>query len=193
MSIAQIIEAGVVANAIAVDPSAVVSADGKNLTWDGGEYEAPEGLMLMMQEGAGIGWTLSDGVLVAPAAPSAPAPTKADLLAYAAQKRFEIETGGIVVDGTRIDTSRASQNMISNADRYAQASGVASVRYKAASGWITPAAAPLHAVALAVGAHVQACFDIEYDLDAAIEAGSITTMAEIDTPPAPIPAWPANS
>ena len=81
-----------------------------------------------------VGWTLAGGVLVAPDAPPASAPSKADLTAYAAQKRWQVETGGIVVSGAQIDTSRESQSMIANAFAYVQAIGAASVEYKTASG-----------------------------------------------------------
>lgn len=72
MSIAQIIENGVVVNVIAVDPAAVVSSDGKKLAWAGGEFDAPAGATFMMQDGAGIGWTLSGDVLVAPVVEAQP-------------------------------------------------------------------------------------------------------------------------
>ena len=35
-------------------------------------------------------------------------------------------------------------------------------------------------IALAVGAHVQAAFAVERDVDAAIAAGSVTTIEQID-------------
>jgi hypothetical protein len=75
MSIAQIIMAGVVVNVIAVDPAAVISSDGLKITWPGGEFDAPAGSKFMAQAGAGIGWTLVSGVLIAPPAPPAPPPS----------------------------------------------------------------------------------------------------------------------
>ena len=84
MSIAQIVEAGIVVNALAVDPSSVVAAGGSKITWPGGEYDAPAGAALIMQAGAGIGWTLSGGVLVAPVAVAPPqAQLQATLIAAA--------------------------------------------------------------------------------------------------------------
>ena len=155
--------------------------------------------------GAGVHFTLSEespdfgaltvpdsaASLVGPIVAATPAdavltPTKADLVAYAASKRFAVETGGIVVNGAQIDTSRESQSMIANAFAYVQASGAASVEYKTASGWVTMDAPTVKAVALAVGAHVQACFAAEQAVDAAISAGTITTTAQIDSA-----AWPA--
>ncbi|MGU3475628.1 DUF4376 domain-containing protein [Methylobacterium sp. D48H] len=115
---------------------------------------------------------------------------QADLVAYAATKRYAVETGGIVVGGAKVATDRDSQGMIGNAFAYVTASGAASVRFKAASGWIALSADQVKALALAVGAHVQAAFAAEDDLDAAINANppTVTTFAQIDAAP-----WPANA
>jgi hypothetical protein len=108
------------------------------------------------------------------------APIFVDLTSYAANARFLKETGGITVNGAAIQTDRDSQAMISNAYAYVTASGAASVSYKTASGFVTMDAATLKAVALAIGAHVQACFAIEGSVGAAIAAGSIKTTADVD-------------
>jgi hypothetical protein len=108
-----------------------------------------------------------------------------DLIAYAANKRWRVETGGIVVGGAHIDTSRDSQAMIANAYAYVTASGSSSIAFKADSGWVTLDPATVKAIALSVGAHVQSCFAIEQTVDAAILAGTISTTAEIDAA-----AWP---
>jgi hypothetical protein len=114
------------------------------------------------------------------------APTKADLAAYAAQKRFEIETGGITVNGQSIDTSRESQAMITGAYTYSQANPTEMIRFKAVTGWVTLDAATLATIATAVGAHVQAGFAVEADVAAAIEVGTIVSMPQIDAAD-----WPA--
>lgn len=108
---------------------------------------------------------------------AAPAP---DLYAYAAAKRYAVETGGIVLNGTRIDTSVASQSKIGNAYLLLQASGGASVEFKAESGFITLTADQFKTLALAVGGHVQACYAKEADVDAGVSAGTIKTIAEVD-------------
>lgn len=112
----------------------------------------------------------------------AEAPTPADLVAYAAARRFAAETGGVVVNGVTVATDRDSQSMVANAYAGMQAGGVASVKFKAASGWIELTADQMKAVALAVFAHVQACFSAEDGCDAGIHASppTITTFAEID-------------
>lgn len=103
-----------------------------------------------------------------------------DLYAYAAAKRYEVETGGITVNGATVDTSRDSQSMITGAYAYSQAHPEETIHFKAASGWVTLDAATLAVIATAVGAHVQACFAVEAAVAAEIEAGTITTTAEID-------------
>lgn len=104
----------------------------------------------------------------------------ARLAAYAADKRWRIETGGIVVNGAAIDTSRDSQAMISGAFAYSQANPDKLIKFKAATGWTTLDAATVAAIATAVGDHVQACFAVEEEVAAAIEAGTITSIEQID-------------
>lgn len=107
-------------------------------------------------------------------------PTTEDLLAYAAARRYEVETGGVVVSDIRIDTSRASQSMIAGAMAFAQVTNLATVEFKASSGWVTLTGDQLKAVAIAVATHVQRCFASERLVAAAIAAGTVTTFAEID-------------
>lgn len=133
---------------------------------------------------AEIGWVYDDGEFSAP--PPPPLPTKATLVAYAANKRWQVETGGIEVGGAQIDTSRDSQSMITGAYTWSQANPSEIVKFKAASGWVDLDAATLAAIATAVGAHVQACFAVEASVAAEIEAGTITTTAEIEAA-----NWPA--
>lgn len=144
-------------------------------------------------DAAQVGWlwdasqNAGAGAFTPPPPPSVGA---AELIAYAAAKRFAVEAGGITVGGAKIATDRDSQAMIGNAFAYVTASGAASVRFKAASGWVTLTADQVKALALAVGAHVQAAFAVEDDLDAAINASppTVTTTAQIDAAP-----WPANA
>lgn len=115
------------------------------------------------------------------------AATAAELTAYAASKRYAVETGGIVVDGVTVATDRESQAMLTGAAAYVATSGAASIRWKSAAGWVDLTAAQVTALATAVGAHVQAAFATEAEVDAAITAGTLTTTAEIDAA-----AWPPN-
>jgi len=118
----------------------------------------------------------------------APPPTVADLKAYAAAKRYAVETGGIIINEAEIDTSRDSQAMLTGAAAYVAANPDATVTFKATNGWVALSAAEVTAIALAVGAHVQACFAAEQAVDAAIDSETTTTTAEIDAW-----AWPSNS
>ncbi|MCZ7501274.1 DUF4376 domain-containing protein [Agrobacterium sp. ST15.13.015] len=113
-------------------------------------------------------------------APSIHAATQDELRAYSAVKRFAAETGGIVVNRVQIDTSRDSQNMIANAHSYIVNSGAASSRFKSRSGWIVLSADEVKNIALAVGAHVQSCFDREAEVDQLITAETINDFAMVD-------------
>ncbi|SCM73337.1 conserved hypothetical protein [uncultured Pleomorphomonas sp.] len=126
-------------------------------------------------------WSGTDWVAVASA------PTTAELVSYAAAKRYAVETGGVTVAGASIDTGRESQAMITGAYAYAHANPEANVSFKATSGWVILTAAEVTAIATAVAAHVQACFTAEKAIDDAIDAGTVTTTAEIDAW-----AWPSN-
>lgn len=113
--------------------------------------------------------------------PAVGAYTKAQLAAYAADARWRKEVGGIVVSGSPVATDRQSQSMLAGAHVYVQANPAATIRWKGTDGFTTLDAAGVTALALAVGNHVQACFAAEAEIDAAITAGLITTLAEIDT------------
>lgn len=125
-----------------------------------------------------VAYTQADLDEIAAAIAAAASPSA--LKAHAAARRYAREVGGIVVGGVSIDTSRESQAKIAGAHAYVQASPAATVDFKATSGWVTLTAATVTAIALAVAAHVQACFAAEKTVDAAIDAGTITTTAEVD-------------
>jgi len=115
-------------------------------------------------------------------------PSHRDLVTYAAYKRWQIETGGVKLNGMQIDTSRESQSLITGAWASAQLNPDFMARWKAADGsWLMLAAPQIAAIAAAVSAHVQSCFAAEADIDAQIEAGEIKTIEDIDAFP-----WPGN-
>ncbi|RAX42389.1 DUF4376 domain-containing protein [Rhizobium tropici] len=120
--------------------------------------------------------------------PVAPEITMADLVAYAAAKRFAVETGGIFVGGFSISTDRASQSLIIGAYNYVQANPDVTVKFKTAAGFVNLTAAQIMTVANAVGAHVQAAFAAESEIIAKISDGTINAPADIDAA-----SWPANS
>ncbi len=138
---------------------------------------------------AGCTWTAQDG-FVEPVTP-APDPTevKAQLTAYAADKRWRAETGGMTVGGMPIATDDRSKQMIIGARIAADADANWSTPWVAADGSIvTVDAATMIAISNAVLAHVGACFAIYAEVKADIEAGTVTTTAEIDAA-----GWPEAS
>jgi hypothetical protein len=130
------------------------------------------------QTDAALQDVLSPYGLVLPTATSA----SDSLVTYAAAKRYAVETGGITVNGAKIATDRESQAMIGNAFAYVQTASAPSVSYKSLAGFVTLTADQIKGVALAVGAHVQACFDAEAATVSKITAKkpSITDKAGVD-------------
>lgn len=161
--------------------------------WDGEtQYDPGDGLTLAIIQD---GWGVVDGKLAELAAPVSPPAPPIDLAAYAAAARYAKETGGITINDIQIDTSEESQNRISNAWALIQASGATTISYKAMSGFTTLTVDQFKAVALAVGAHVQACFAVEAAIDAGLSATppTITTTAQIDAALAAMDSVPAQS
>ncbi len=133
-------------------------------------------------------WPETPESLLSVVAGWSPEPAPVDLYAYAASKRYAIETGGIVINGMSITTDRASQSMITGAYSYVQANPTVTVKFKTAAGFVELTAEQMTAVANAVGAHVQASFAAEGEVTSRIVAGTITAKAEIDDF-----AWPSNA
>lgn len=108
-------------------------------------------------------------------------PPEADLIAYAAQKRWEKEVGGIEISGMYVHTDDRSKSLIMGARLAAEADPNFTTDWKAADGsFITVDAPTIIMISNAVLAHVASCFGIEAQVMAAIEAGAITEIAEID-------------
>lgn len=107
--------------------------------------------------------------------------TPVDLIAYAAQKRWEKEVGGTEVAGMPIFTDDRSKTLIMGARQAADADPGFTTQWKTAGGtFITLDATMIMAISNAVLAHVAACFVREAAVIAAIEGETITTTAEID-------------
>ncbi len=132
-------------------------------------------------------WPETPASLLAIVAGWSPEPAPVDLYAYAASKRYAVETGGIVLNGMRVMTDRASQSLITGAYNYVQANPDVLVKFKTAAGFVEVTATQMTVIANAVGAHVQAAFAAEGAVNAEIVAGAITTKVEIDAF-----AWPSN-
>ncbi len=103
---------------------------------------------------------------------------KAEKRAKISEARWRAETGGITLNGTEIATDRESQALLTGAVLKAKDDPAYSVRWKAKNGWFQLDSATLIAVADAVRAHVQACFDKEKQLQEQIDVAE--TAAELE-------------
>jgi hypothetical protein len=94
-------------------------------------------------------------------------------LAELAALRWEKETGGTTFNGMPIATDAVSQTKYIGAVVGAQIDPNAVINWKMADGaFVALDAQTVTAVAMAVRAHVQACFDREAELKAQIEAAA---------------------
>lgn len=91
-----------------------------------------------------------------------------------AARRYDAETGGITLNGMVIDTGRDSQALITGATVQAMLDPNYALRWKTPSGFIDLTAEQIIGVAVAVRAHVQACFDREAELQLALADGTFT-------------------
>lgn len=119
-------------------------------------------------------------------APWAPPPV--DLVAYLKAKRYAVEIGGITFGGAFIATDRESQAMVMGAYALASRDAERTFNWQTDSGFVTLTAAQIIATAVAVGDHVQSCFDVQAPLAAGIALETITTTAQIDAAD-----WPGSS
>lgn len=120
-----------------------------------------------------------------PTVPDEPLPPEPTLDELKAQKKAEIaaaryaaETAGTTVNGITIDTGRDSQALITGAAVAAMLDENYSLNWKTESGFIHLTAPEIIAVAQAVRAHVQACFDREAELCALVDAAE--TKEDLD-------------
>lgn len=125
------------------------------------------------------GDTFRDGAFVI----RAPDPLEINetLVQYLARRRWEVEVGGITVGGAPMATDDRAKLMILGKRTKAKEDPSGVTRWKVNAeefAWIPNTA--IIAVADAVEAHVQACFDAEAEILARIHPGEITTKAEID-------------
>lgn len=91
-----------------------------------------------------------------------------------ADRRFQAETGGAVVEGLAVNTERDSQSLLTGAAFAASLDPDYRIKWKTASGFAELTGEQVIALATAVRAHVQACFNREAELQAAVADGSIT-------------------
>lgn len=120
----------------------------------------------------------------------APVLSKDDLKGYAADKRWRVEIGGTPWGAYIVDTSRASQSKLI-AEFVALGSGLRTDGdgWKMSGGeWVLLTNAQMGAVCFAARAHVSNAFATEGGLIAQIDAGTVTTIAQIEAA-----SWPPNT
>lgn len=159
--------------------------DGNNLVAQivelesGALWQPPVGYFLGPDVGnPSIGDTWDGANYIAPAAPALPAPTVDELKSYAADVRWKKETGGTVVGGIAIPTDdRAKVLLLGAATSMAPD---ATAKYIVGNASVTLTGTQFAALYAGLVAHVQACFETQDVVISQIDAGTITTKAEID-------------
>jgi hypothetical protein len=109
-------------------------------------------------------------------------PTKQQLLDYAAAKRFDLEVGGIVSETYGpLPTDRDTRAIVGQTIQSIDLGIVtAPVNFKTPQGFVPLDRAAFVAIATEMADHVQSTFDKEGQVDAQIQAGTITTKAAVD-------------
>lgn len=103
------------------------------------------------------------------------------LLPKIAAYRYEIETGGITVDGVSVQTDRETQSKIMAARIKAQEDSTYSTKWKTPDGFVTLDASQILTIADAVHNHVQAAFETEATVEDEIKNGTLTTINDVKT------------
>jgi Domain of unknown function (DUF4376) len=100
---------------------------------------------------------------------------------HAAQRRWERETGGVELSGYLIATTRESQAQMSAANAYLQQSGQTFIHWKTLNlGFVDIDTATFVTMANGVSEFIQSCFNMESAIIAGIEAGTITSIEQIE-------------
>jgi hypothetical protein len=141
------------------------------------------------QAGPGDTINLTTGEVTPSTPPTPPLPTKDELRAHAAEKRWQVETGGVPWNGHVVATDRDSQSKLIatmvaiQAGLRANPSG-----WKMASGsFVSLTNEEMMTVIMAAHAHIAGAFDVEEMVLGLIESGAITRFVEIDGA-----SWPSN-
>nr|WP_047581392.1 DUF4376 domain-containing protein [Methylobacterium sp. ZNC0032] len=156
----------------------VQGPEGSELVAYDASYQASAGTILAASDEALPGWSYADGLFVGPETQGL---SKAELTARAADRRWRQEVGGITVAGVPVATDDRAKLMITGARVAAMADPDWSTVWHGADGQTYPVdAAAMVAISDAVQAHVNSGFATFAAVKAAIEAGTITTAADID-------------
>lgn len=152
---------------------------GDNIPADAVEISAEKHANLLNAQSSGQLITSDENGYPIAIDPLQPVRTTASLLADVAAKRWQVETGGILVAVHPIATNRESQAQLNSAYTSLKNGLIADTPWKAADGDFTLVTlAELEPVAQAVASHVRACFAAEQAHNEAISA--LQTQAELD-------------
>lgn len=99
---------------------------------------------------------------------------KQGLVSKIAARRYEAEVAGITIDGLTVETDDRSKLLINGAALEATIDPEYVMQWKTPGGFVELTGEQVIGIARAVRAHVQACFDREAELLAAVADGSIT-------------------
>ncbi|WP_295855908.1 DUF4376 domain-containing protein [uncultured Xylophilus sp.] len=149
-----------------------------------GFVEAPDAVI--------CGWVWNGSEFTPPPLPELTLPElQAALAAAATARRWEVETGGIVLpNGARINTARSDQDAITRVVANAAEAGIESFDFKSASGWLSLTLEQLRGIASAVARHVQACYGRErahHEAIAALQTAEDAEGYDVGT------GWPSNT
>jgi hypothetical protein len=126
-----------------------------------------DGLFFRITQETDGSWRLVEGEVVKePSLEVAP-----DYAQLVAVERYKREATGVTVAGLQIETTRDSQALIASTGLSAVLDPEYRCNFKTVGGFVEIGAAQIVAIAKAVRAHVQACFDRELTLLREIEAG----------------------
>jgi hypothetical protein len=140
----------------------------------------------------------ASGVLV-PYVP--PAVSQSRLVEYARSKRRNVINGGVSVnvaaDGmavvvANVNTSTEGRADLAGLAHLAASNTAFTTVWVHESGDITLDAVQIMTLATCVANFVDRSYQVLSGVIAAIQSGVITTFAQIEIPPQPIPAWPSN-
>jgi len=101
--------------------------------------------------------------------------TKEQRAELIADKRYQVETGGVEVAGYQIPTDRHTQQVLTAMYVKAKEDSEYAKRFKTSFGFLTLTSGQIIQIADSVHAHVQAAFDREDELLTAIENGDPIT------------------
>lgn len=152
---------------------------GDTIPDDAIEISVEDHAALLAAQSSGKQITADDNGYPIAIAPPQPVRTTASLLADVASKRWQVETGGVVVAGHIIATDRESQAQLNSAYTSLRNGLISDTPWKAADGSFTLVTlAEIEPVAQAVATHVRACFAAEQAHNEAINA--LESQAERD-------------